>query len=110
MAIKAFIDRTNLAIAKATAIATSATIKPQMALIMGDCKDSYNDALDNYMSAMDALGPRDFGTVNSMLSAAITDFSDCDDGLNGLESLVLDFDGTLTKMTSNCLAIASLTQ
>ena len=78
MAIKASIDRTNLTVAKATAIATSAAITPQVASIMGDCKDSYNDALDNYMSAMDA---RDVGTVNSMLSAAITDFSDCDDGL-----------------------------
>ncbi|XP_057471954.1 uncharacterized protein LOC130760589 [Actinidia eriantha] len=110
MAIKASIDRTNLAVAKATAIATSAAITPQMASIMGDCKDSYNDALDNYMSAMDALGARDVGTVNNMLSAAITDFSDYDDGVNGLESLVLEFDGTLTKMTSNCLAIASLMQ
>ncbi|GFZ11492.1 hypothetical protein Acr_22g0008900 [Actinidia rufa] len=110
MAIKASIDRTNLAVAKATAIATSAAITPQMASIMGDCKDSYNDALDNYNSAMDALGKRDVGTVNSMLSAAITDFSDCDDGLNGLESPVLEFDRTLTKMTSNWLAIASLMQ
>ncbi|GFZ13901.1 hypothetical protein Acr_24g0000910 [Actinidia rufa] len=110
MAIQASIDLTNIAVAKATAIATSAAITPQMASILGDCKDSYNDALDNYKSAMDALGASDVGTVNSMLSAAITDFSDCDDELNGLESPLLEFDGTLTKMTSNCLAIASLIQ
>ncbi|XP_057476848.1 pectinesterase inhibitor 10-like [Actinidia eriantha] len=110
MAIQASIDLTNIAVAKATTIATSAAITPQMASILGDCKDSYNDALDNYKSAMDALGASDVGTVNSMLSAAITDFSDCDDELNGLESPLLAFDGTLTKMTSNCLAIASLIQ
>ncbi|GFZ11489.1 phytochrome B [Actinidia rufa] len=100
----------NLAVDKATAIATSTAIKPQMASIMGNCEDGYNDALDNYMSAMDALGAPDVGIVNSMLSTVITDFSDCDDGLNGLESPVLEFDGTLTKMTSNCLAIALLMQ
>ena len=73
-----------------------------------DCKDSYIDALDNLKEAMNALPQRDFGTMNSLLSAAIMDFSDCEEEFFERNSPLLEFNAKLTKMTSNGLAIVSL--
>ncbi|KAH7857900.1 hypothetical protein Vadar_017762 [Vaccinium darrowii] len=110
LAIQAATEHTQLAVAAATKIATSPGIPSDMASVIGDCKDSYNDALDNFQKATEALSSSDVGTMNSMLSAAITDFSDNDDSLAGkpYAQALLEFDAMLTKMTSNCLAIVSL--
>lgn len=98
-------ERTKLAVALAAKLAS---MPSPLASIYGDCKDSYNDAVENFESAKDALVTGDVGTMNSMLSAAITDFGDCDDGLLGQSSPLLDVDLALIHMTSNCLAIVSL--
>lgn len=110
LAIKAATEHTQVAVAAATKIATSPGIAPNIASTISDCKDSYDDALDNFQKALDALSSRDVGTMNSMLSAAITDFSDNDDFLVGKASspVLLEFNAKLSKMTSNCLAIVSL--
>ncbi|KAF7151272.1 hypothetical protein RHSIM_Rhsim02G0004500 [Rhododendron simsii] len=110
LAIKAATEHTQVAVATATKIATSPGIAPDIASTISDCKDSYDDALDNFQKALDALSSRDVGTMNSMLSAAITDFSDNDDFLAGKASspVLLEFNAKLSKMTSNCLAIVSL--
>ncbi|KAL6970234.1 hypothetical protein U1Q18_029936 [Sarracenia purpurea var. burkii] len=108
LAIKAAIEHTKLAISTAGIVAATPGTPPKMMSILSDIKDSYSDALDNFQQAMDALPARDVGTMNSMLSAAITDFSDCDDNLFGFVSPLLDFNAKLTKMTSNCLAIVAL--
>ncbi|XP_057957294.1 vegetative cell wall protein gp1 [Malania oleifera] len=72
------------------------------------CNDSYNDALDNLLDSMDSLATKDIGTVNSMLSAVITDIEACIDAFSGSNSPFGIFDEKVKKMTSNCLAIASL--
>ncbi|THF96350.1 pectinesterase inhibitor 10-like [Camellia sinensis] len=110
MAIKAASEYTKVAVDTATKLASNPGIPPKMASIINDIRDSYSDALDNYNEAMEALQKHDVGTMNSMLSAAITDFSDCDDDLAGQSSPLLEFNGKLRKMTSNCLAIVSLIQ
>ncbi|KAH7842750.1 hypothetical protein Vadar_008737 [Vaccinium darrowii] len=105
IAIKAAADHTKLAVSLATKLAAMSS---PLASTYGDCKDSYDDAVENFESAKDALATGDVGTMNSMLSAAITDFGDCDDGLLGQSSPLLDVDLALIHMTSNCLAIVSL--
>ncbi|KAI4369525.1 hypothetical protein MLD38_017955 [Melastoma candidum] len=75
---------------------------------LSDCTDSYDDALDNFQAAVDAIGKWDLGTINSMLSASITSFSDCDDELSGIVTKFAGHGERLTQMTSNCLAIASV--
>ncbi|KAK4855203.1 hypothetical protein QYF36_004992 [Acer negundo] len=76
--------------------------------LLDDCKEMYDDALDNLKSAMDAIPKRDIITVNIMLSAALTDFSTCADGFTGKNSPVGGIDNKLHKLVSNCLAISSL--
>ncbi|KAK2644505.1 hypothetical protein Ddye_019700 [Dipteronia dyeriana] len=75
--------------------------------LLDDCKELYDDALDNLKSAMDAIPKRDTITVNIMLSAALTDFSTCADGFTGKNSPVGGIDNKLKKLVSNCLAISS---
>ncbi|KAJ4954563.1 hypothetical protein NE237_011346 [Protea cynaroides] len=85
---------------------------PDMASVLKDCNDSYKDALDNLKQAEDAMKARDIGTVNTMLSAAMTDIGDCDDETTEMQpdqpQPMSHEDATLTHLTSNCLAIASL--
>ncbi|XP_043710600.1 pectinesterase inhibitor 10-like [Telopea speciosissima] len=79
--------------------------------IATDCKDMFSDALANFQEAEDAIKVRDIGTVNSMLSAALTYVDDCDDEISDnreLQQLLSRQDVTLKDLTSNCLAIVSL--
>lgn len=110
LAIKAATEHTQVAVAVATKIATSPGIAPDTASIISDCKDSYEDAVDNYQLALEALSLRDVGTMNSVLSAAIMVFGDNDDFLAGKASSpsLLEFNAKLIKMTSICLAIVDL--
>lgn len=80
---------------------------PSFVSSLQDCRDNYNDALENYQSALDAIPENDLGTINSMLSAAVTDYGTCDDGFMGTNPLI-NQDETLSHMGSNCLAMASL--
>jgi pectinesterase inhibitor-like protein len=103
MAIKASLRHTKKAMSKASQLAAGADPSPSVE----DCKDSYSDALDNFQNAMDAIHPRDIGTINSMLSAALTDFDTCEDGFSG-DSPLSFYDDKGSKLASICLAIASL--
>ncbi|XP_059460976.1 pectinesterase inhibitor 10 [Corylus avellana] len=103
LAVRASIQHTTKALAKATQLAAGADSSESIL----DCKDIYDDALDNFENAMDAIHPRDIGTVNTMLSAALTDFDTCEDGFDG-ESPFSSYDDKGTKLASICLAIASL--
>lgn len=106
MALKASSQQIKMAIAASTKLAHK--MPSAGASHLKHCKDNYHDALDNLQNAIDAIPTRDIGTINSMLSAAVTDFSECDDAFAGHISHIADYDGHLTKMVSNCLAIASL--
>ncbi|ESR32634.1 hypothetical protein CICLE_v10007183mg [Citrus x clementina] len=108
MAIRATSSQIRLTIAAADKLVHAHAINlPAAVSRLGHCKDSYRDALDNLQNAMDAIPDRDFGTINSMLRAAVTDFSDCDDAFVGMAQYS-NYDGHLTKMVINCVAIASL--
>ena len=107
VAIKATTQHAKLAIAAASKLAAAPGASAGAVAALGDCKESYNDALDNLQSAMDALESKDIGTVNSMVSAVVTNSESCEDAFEG-DSLLSDYDDKLRKMASNVLAIASL--
>lgn len=110
MAIKACTQHVNDAIATASVITNvhKARTDSGNIPIFKDCIGMYNDALDNLQSAMDAIPARDIGTINIMLSAALSDFVTCEDEFNGETSELSPYDDKGTKMASNCLAITSL--
>lgn len=111
MVIKACAQHAKLAITAAIRKVSEHNVSPIMASCLRDCEENYRDALDNLQSAMDAISTRDIGTINSMLSAAISDFSTCEDGFAEISfgrSPMAAIDENLTKMVSNSLAVASL--
>lgn len=80
---------------------------PQHASVLNDCKDSFENAAENYGKAGDALAEQDRGTVNSMLSAVITYVGDCQETISK-DSPLYSLTDRLINMTSNCIAISSL--
>ncbi|KAG6528600.1 pectinesterase inhibitor 12-like [Zingiber officinale] len=74
------------------------------------CADSYDDAFDNLDAAGNAVAARDKDTVNIMLSALVDDFATCEDGFTEMQdtSPLSAVDDALSKLGSNCLAIADL--
>ncbi|XP_059626928.1 vegetative cell wall protein gp1 [Cornus florida] len=107
MAIKASVEHTKLALSALERLATTSRC-PAPRSALDCCKDSYDDALENIYTALDAVPARDIGTVNTMLSAAITDLGDCEDEYSGMSSLLPIAAQKLDNMVSNCLAIVSL--
>ncbi|XP_021852289.1 pectinesterase inhibitor 10 [Spinacia oleracea] len=75
-----------------------------------DCKEMYADAKDNLEKVLKAIKSKDIGTINSMLSATISDFGTCDDGAeeSGGTSSLVGYGSKLTKLVSNCLSTVSL--
>ncbi|RRT60232.1 hypothetical protein B296_00016226 [Ensete ventricosum] len=84
--------------------------KARDASSLQDCDDNYDDVLDNLDEAAAALASKDKGTLKTMLSALITDFSTCDDGFTEMAKVspLAVIDDMLSKLASNCLAIAAL--
>ncbi|KAA8527375.1 hypothetical protein F0562_034910 [Nyssa sinensis] len=110
MAIQASTDQTKTAISSITTMAGLPTTPPDTVSILNECKEGYNDALENFQSAMDALLAGDIGTMTSMLSAAITDYGDCEELFfeESAASPLVDHSKTLMNMVGNCLAISNL--
>ncbi|CAK9145652.1 unnamed protein product [Ilex paraguariensis] len=108
VAIKASTNSTNLGLIMAKKLANMPGNTPEMVSILNDCTNSYDTALYNFRNAMDAFPGRDIGTMNTMLSAVITNVGDCEDGLSGMDSPLSNCADKVIKMTSNCLAIISL--
>ena len=108
MAIKACAQHAQQSLETAQTIAKSPSTSSTIASKLSDCKDNYQDALDNLQAAADSIITGDLGRVNSMLSAVVTDGSDCQDSFPGNSSPMLDYEIKLQQMASNCLAITAL--
>ncbi|XP_015087492.1 pectinesterase inhibitor 3-like [Solanum pennellii] len=80
---------------------------PRTKKLLKTCLDSWDTVLYNYEEALEALRTHDSGRMNSMLSAAITDISDCQDAFEGIITPMSGYSDKMTKLTSNCLAIGS---
>ncbi|XP_074341090.1 uncharacterized protein LOC141678640 [Apium graveolens] len=106
VAIKAGSDSAKTAIETAHNLATKPGTPPDEAF--KDCKDSYDDVAYNFQNAADALPLKDIGTMNTMLSAALTNVEDCKDALEGRDTPLTPISETLRKMASNCLAIVDV--
>ncbi|XP_031264500.1 pectinesterase inhibitor 1 [Pistacia vera] len=103
--ITATAHQIKLARAAITNLAKTPTLQSTKQSDYEDCKESYEDALENLQNAKNAIPQLDIGTINSMLSAAVTDFSDCDDFSNNPH--ILKFDDILRNLVSTCLVVAS---
>lgn len=102
---------TNVAKFSASAaedLAKAPTTNPFVASKLKDCYDNFRDALDNLVEAASALDVKDYGKLNSMLSAVITDAMDCEEKFPGGNSPIHNNPAKLHQMASNSLAIASL--
>ncbi|KAK1350702.1 Pectinesterase inhibitor domain containing protein [Heracleum sosnowskyi] len=108
VAIKAGLDFAKTAKDAAQQLATKPGTPPDEASPIKDCTDNYDDVLYNFQKAADALPQKDIGTMNTMLSAALTDVEDCNDAFEGRVSSLATFSDTLMKMASNCLAIVDV--
>lgn len=111
MAIKASVNYTEAALAKAMRLSSDPSTSSITKAYIADCQENYSDAIDNFNIAANAISSGDIGLMNSMLSGAISDFQTCDDGfaeMNELDSPFKEIDTNLSHMASNCLAIAAL--
>ncbi|KAL1807433.1 hypothetical protein ACET3Z_024423 [Daucus carota] len=107
IAIGAGLDIARAATGTAENMSTQQGAPTDHASVYSDCKDSYDSASIDFQNALDALPVKDVGTLNTMLSAAITDASDCQDSLEGMDSPLNLFSEKLRKMASNCLAMVT---
>ncbi|KAF8041442.1 hypothetical protein BT93_A0133 [Corymbia citriodora subsp. variegata] len=107
-AIKAATAETKLAMTALGRIIETSGADAKTLLILKDCHDNYSDALDNFQAATDAIPKWDIGTINTMLSAAVTDCETCEDEFSGGQSPMASQDNKLSRMADNCLAIAAL--
>ncbi|KAL3626592.1 hypothetical protein CASFOL_030141 [Castilleja foliolosa] len=111
IAIRTTADVAKIALTLAKSMANNPIVPPELASILKDCMESYDTAVENFDSAIDAFPSRDVGTMRSQLSAVITNVGDCNDGYSSFnkdESPFFNVADRLTNMTSNCLAIVSL--
>ncbi|KAL5996406.1 hypothetical protein ACLOJK_026484 [Asimina triloba] len=111
MEIKACATYTNTSFGFATRVARDPKTPEVVASCLQVCRDNYADALDNLQSADEAVAANDPGTLNSMLSAVLTNYETCEDAFAeepGLRSPMATYDAKLSKLASNCLAVSVL--
>ncbi|XP_013588846.1 PREDICTED: putative uncharacterized protein DDB_G0290521 isoform X2 [Brassica oleracea var. oleracea] len=90
--------------------ATKAVMPTVNKVAAADCQELYDDAVSNLEDAINAVKESDIATVNTNLSAAMTDYGTCNDGFEetGEPNPLADVADKLHKMVSNCLAISTL--
>ncbi|WZZ29885.1 hypothetical protein YC2023_013286 [Brassica napus] len=90
--------------------ATKAVMPTVNKVAAADCQELYDDAVSNLEDAINAVKESDIATVNTNLSAAMTDYGTCNDGFeeSGEPNPLADVADKLHKMVSNCLAISTL--
>ncbi|PHU29728.1 hypothetical protein BC332_01821 [Capsicum chinense] len=107
VAMKASDQFAKLAFATFKRASESPATPPKTKTMLKTCLDSWDTVAYNYKQAIQALHIHDSGRMSTMLSAAITDISDCEDAFEDVVSPMNAYGERMTKMTSNCLAIVS---
>ncbi|CAL9096294.1 unnamed protein product [Musa textilis] len=102
--------RAQIAQSQVSALVSHPGASDKLASSLQVCSDMYDDVLDSLDTAADAMASHDKGTLDSMLSGLISDFSTCEDAFaeDSITSPMAAVDGLLTKLASNCLAFSSL--
>ncbi|XP_008446182.1 pectinesterase inhibitor-like [Cucumis melo] len=77
------------------------------------CKQNFDDAIDDLETSLAYMQKKDIASLKINLSAAMTDYSTCDDaviesGEQKKASRVLNTDNLLEQLAANCLYLASL--
>ena len=108
MLIKAGTEQTKQAIATAAKMATDSKSDPKTVSRLNDCKEIYDDALDNLQEATDAIPLKDVGTIATMVSAAISDYGTCDDGFTGQPNPIPEGVSPMAKINENLMNIAGI--
>ncbi|KAB2040222.1 hypothetical protein ES319_D02G068000v1 [Gossypium barbadense] len=110
MLIKAGTEQTKQANATATKMAADPKYADDPKTISGlkGCYEMYDDALDNMQNAMDAIPVHDIGTIETMVSAAITDYGTCDDGFTRQPNPVPDGVSPMVDINENLQNIGSI--
>ncbi|XWS38941.1 hypothetical protein CRYUN_Cryun18bG0006900 [Craigia yunnanensis] len=108
MLIKAGTEQTKQAIATATKMAADPKSDPKTMSRFNDCKENYDDALDNMEEATDAIPLKDVGTIATMVSAAISDYGTCDDGFTGQPNPIPEGVSPMAKINENLMNIAGI--
>lgn len=110
VAIRVSVNYTEAALAKAKRLSSDPSISSTAKACISDCQDLYTDAVDSFNVAASAISTGDIGSMNSMLSGAISNFETCEDGFREMseESPFKKIELKLSHMASNCLAIVAL--
>lgn len=109
--MKACAEHTNTAAAVLGKLLANPLTPSMVAANQHVCQDNYSDTLDNIEQAKTALAAGHKVAVNIMISAALSDYDTCEDGfseLPGTASPLASYYYLLSKIASNCLAIAEL--
>ncbi|KAB1202710.1 hypothetical protein CJ030_MR7G024230 [Morella rubra] len=74
------------------------------------CKENFDDAIFNLKTSLKNLKTRDLDSLNTNLSAALSDYVTCDDAFteSSQNNPIGDTDTLLRHMASNCLYLSSL--
>ncbi|ERN02692.1 probable pectinesterase/pectinesterase inhibitor 61 [Amborella trichopoda] len=108
--VKALMAKTAQARAYAQRLITSGRVYGMGKGNLKVCKENYSDALANLATSLKNLHSRAHADLLSNLSAVGTDIDTCDDGYKetpGLRSPMVNYQKNLSKMASNCLALAT---
>ncbi|PON36863.1 Pectinesterase inhibitor domain containing protein [Trema orientale] len=78
---------------------------------LSDCIDVYSDAIQNLQDSVPALNDKSYDTLQSLVSAAMTDSETCEDGfkeIKGSSSPLTEQNEYFSRLCSNFLAITTL--
>lgn len=108
--MKACREKAQIAQSQVSTLVSHPGASSKLASSLQVCSDMYDDVLDSLDTAADAMASHDKGTLDSMLSGLISDFSTCEDAFteDSITSPMATVDDLLTKLASNCLAFSSL--
>lgn len=104
MAVKASLNSTEAALAEATRLLSDPSTPASEKPLITDCQEIYSDVIQDLQEAVKAGADGDHGLFDSILSASIDSYENCDNVFAPFNRI----DERLSQMASNCLAIASL--
>ncbi|KAF3439749.1 hypothetical protein FNV43_RR18027 [Rhamnella rubrinervis] len=78
---------------------------------LSDCVEEYSDAIQNLQDSKQSLNDKSYDTMNSLVTAAMTDSDTCEDGfkeLTGYESPLTERNQYFSKLCGNLLLFSTL--
>ncbi|KAF9604215.1 hypothetical protein IFM89_004921 [Coptis chinensis] len=109
--VKACVSHTNILMEKSKKIAADPATPPDTAKALTYCLENYDTLLSDLDKTIQALPGRDKGTMNTMLSAALTDLTTCQDTFKEVTtapSPLADLENMGNQLISNGLALLDL--